>query len=59
MNICKKIDLDIKLEIDMPKDMMDDKQKLKAMEDGLIKCISKGLYEEGVSFRIEKVKFKI
>lgn len=59
MDICKKIDLDIKLEIDMPKDIIDDKQKLKVIEDGLIRCISKGLYEEGVSFRIDKVKFRV
>jgi hypothetical protein len=28
------------------------------LEDGLVHCISKGLYEEGVSFRINTVTFK-
>jgi hypothetical protein len=39
-------------------DIIEDKHRFKAIEDGLVHCISKGLYEEGVSFRINKVKFK-
>ena len=42
----------------MPLDIIEDKHRLKAIEDGLVRSISKGLYEEGVSFRINKVKFK-
>jgi hypothetical protein len=54
----KKIVLDIEIEVNMPLDIIEDKQRLKAIEDGLVKSISKGLYEEGVSFRISKVKCK-
>jgi hypothetical protein len=54
----KKILLEIEIEVNMPLDIIEDKQRLKAIEDGLVKSISKGLYEEGVSFRISKVKFK-
>jgi len=54
----KKIVLEIEIEVNTPLDIIEDKQRLKAVEDGLVKSISKGLYEEGVSFRISKVKFK-
>ena len=54
----KKIVLEIEIEVNMPLDIIEDKQRLKAIEDGLVKSISKGLYEEGVSFNIHKVKFK-
>ncbi len=42
----------------MPLDIIEDKHRLKTIDDGLVRSISKGLYEEGVSFRINKVKFK-
>jgi len=54
----KKIVLEIEIEVNMLLDIIEDKQRLKAIEDGLVKSISKGLYEEGVSFNINKVKFK-
>ena len=54
----KKIVLEIEIEVNMPLDIIEDKHRFKAIEDGLVHCISKGLYEEGVSFRINKVKFK-
>ena len=44
--------LEVQIEVDMPLDIIEDKHRLKAIEDGLVHCISKGLYEEGVSFRI-------
>ena len=50
--------LEVQIEVHMPLDIIEDKHRLKAIEDGLVHCISKGLYEEGVSFRINKVTFK-
>ena len=50
--------LEVQIEVDMPLDIIEDKHRLKTIEDGLVHCISKGLYEEGVSFRINKVTFK-
>jgi hypothetical protein len=58
MKYSKKIKLEVQLEVDMPLDIIEDKHRLKVIEEGLLQCISKGLYEEGVSFRIDKVKFK-
>jgi hypothetical protein len=58
MAYSKRIKLEVQIEVNMPLDIFEDKHRLKAIEDGLVHCISKGLYEEGVSFRINKVKFK-
>ena len=56
MTYPKKMKLEVQIEVDMPLDILltiniD-------LEDGLVHCISKGLYEEGVSFRINTVTFK-
>ena len=58
MAYSKRIKLELQIEVNMPLDIFEDKHRLKAIEDGLVHCISKGLYEEGVSFRINKVNFK-
>jgi hypothetical protein len=58
MVVSKKVKLEIEVEIDMPVDIIDDKHRLKAIEEGLAKSVSKGLYEQGVSFKISKVKLK-
>jgi hypothetical protein len=58
MVVSKKVKVEVEIEVDMPLDIIEDKHRLKAIEDGLVRSISKGLYEEGVSFRINKVKFK-
>ena len=58
MVISKKLKLEIEIEVDVALDIIEDKHRLRAIEDGLVKSISKGLYEEGVSFNIIKVKFK-
>jgi hypothetical protein len=58
MTYSKRIKLEVQIEVNMPLDIIEDKHRLKAIEDGLVYCISKGLYEQGVSFRINKVKFK-
>ena len=58
MTYAKKMKLEVQIEVDMPLDIIEDKHRLKTIEDGLVHCISKGLYEEGVSFRINKVTFK-
>lgn len=56
---CKKMKLEIEIEVDIPLDIIEDKKRVKAVEDGLGRSISKGLYEQGVSFKINKVHSKI
>lgn len=55
----KKMILDIEIEIDVPIDIVQDKGRIKAVEDGLGRSISKGLYDQGVSFQIRKMSSKI
>ena len=58
MAITKKVKLDIEIEVDMPLDIIEDRDRFKAIETGLVRSISKGLYEQGVSFSIGKVKIE-
>ena len=53
----KKVKLETEMEVDVPMDIVVDKQRLKAVEDGIVRVISRGLYEEGVSFKIVNVNF--
>jgi hypothetical protein len=55
----KKAELELSIEINMPLDIIYDEDRLKAVETGLVRSISKGLYEQGVSFKVDKVNFKI
>jgi len=55
----KKMIMDIEIEIDIPADILQDSRRVKAVEDGLGRSISKGLYDQGVSFQIKKISSKI
>jgi hypothetical protein len=55
----KKMVLEVEIEIDVPIDIVQDGRRIKAVEDGLGRNISKGLYDQGVSFRIKKIGSKI
>lgn len=55
----KKMVLEVEIEIDVPVDIVQDRGRIKAVEDGLGQIISKGLYDQGVSFRIKKMGSKI
>jgi len=55
----EKVALAMDIEIDIPKDIVADKKRLKKVQDGILKAIRKGPYEEGLAFRIMTAKFKI
>ena len=55
----KKMILEVQIEIDIPIDIVQDSDRIKAVEDGLSRSISKGLYDQGVSFEIRNCTFKI
>ena len=55
----KKGRLNMEIDVDLPLDIIESNQRRSAVEEGLIRSISKGLYEEWVSFKINKVDFKI
>ncbi|HJR83767.1 MAG TPA: hypothetical protein VJ772_00205 [Nitrososphaeraceae archaeon] len=48
----------MELKIDIPQDIMLDKKRLKSVQRGILKTISKGPYEEGLSFKIVKATFE-
>jgi hypothetical protein len=54
----KKMVLEVEIEIDVPVDIVQDKERIKAVEDGLGRSISKGLYDQGVLFHIKKISSK-
>ena len=55
----KKMILEVQIEIDIPIDIVQDSQRIKAVEAGLSRSISKGLYDQGVSFEIKKCSSEI
>ena len=55
----KLVKLNIKMDIEIPTDLLENKVKVKVIEDGILKCLSRGLYEEGISFHIKKFKFHV
>ncbi len=55
----KKMILEVQIEIDIPDDIIQDSNRIKAVEDGLSRSISKGLYDQGVSFEIKKCSSEI
>jgi hypothetical protein len=59
MVIVKKMILEVQIVIDVPIDIVQDSHRIKAVEDGISRSISKGLYDQGVSFEIKKWSSKI
>lgn len=55
----RKMVLEIEIQIDVPVDIVQDRVRIKAVEDGVGQIISKGLYDQGVSFQIVKMGSKI
>lgn len=55
----KKMVLEIEIEIDVPTDIVKDKGRIRAVEDGLGRSNTKGRYDQGVSFQIRKIDSKI
>ena len=54
----KGVLLKMELKIDIPQDIMLDKKRLKSVQRGILKAISKGPYEEGLAFKIVKATFE-
>lgn len=55
----KKGKMNIAIDVDLPVDIVENDRRREAVEEGLVRSISKGLYEEGVSFKISSVEFII
>lgn len=59
LSLVKTRDLLLRLEIkiEVPQDIISDKKRLDSVEQGILKAISKGPYEEGLSFKIISAHF--
>ena len=55
----KRVKLNLEIDIDIPIDLITNRTRIKKVEDGIIKTISKCLYQEGISFDIKKFNFDI
>ena len=55
----KLVKLNIEMDIEIPTDLLENIDKIRVIEDGIIKCLSKGWYEEGISFDIKKFNFNV
>lgn len=55
----KKGKMNIAIDVDLPVDIVENDRRREAVEEGLVRSISKDLYEEGVSFKISSVEFII
>ena len=47
----------MEIKIEIPDDIYSDKDRLKAIEQGIVKAVSKGLYEEGLAFSVVRANF--
>lgn len=48
----KKVKVNSELEIDIPEDVPTEENRCALVKDGNVKSIHKGLYEQGIDFRI-------
>ena len=53
----KEVLLKMEIKIEIPQDIIADKNRLKSVQQGILKVISKGPYEEGLVFNIVKATF--
>lgn len=54
----KKIKINLELEVDIPEDIIKDTGRYHNVKDGILKIISKGLYEQGIDFKIINSNFE-
>ena len=47
----------MEIKIEIPDDIYSDKDRLKVVQQGIVKAVSKGLYEEGLAFSVVRANF--
>ena len=53
-----EVKVSLELEVDIPEDIIKDKSRYDNVKEGIVKSISKGLYEQGIDFRINNSNFE-
>jgi hypothetical protein len=59
LSITRKVRIDIEIEVEIPSDIVDNEDRFTRVKEGILKSMSKGLYEEGVAFKIMKTSFGV
>jgi hypothetical protein len=54
----KKVKINLELEVDIPEDIVNDKNRYENVKEGIVKSISKGLYEQGIEYRVINSNFE-
>jgi hypothetical protein len=54
----KKVKINLQLEVDIPEDIIKDQSRYHNVKEGILKSISKGLYEQGIDFKIINSDFE-
>jgi hypothetical protein len=53
-----KVRINLNVEVNIPKDIVKDESRFDKVKEGIVKSMSKGLYEEGIEFRIINSSFE-
>jgi hypothetical protein len=54
----KKVKINLELEVGIPEDIIKDKSRCDNVKEGIVKSIAKGLYEQGIEFKIINSNFE-
>jgi hypothetical protein len=54
----KKVKINLELEVGIPEDIIKDKTRCDNVKEGIVKSITKGLYEQGIEFKIINSNFE-
>jgi hypothetical protein len=55
----KKVKINLELEVGIPEDIIKDKSRCDNVKEGIVKSITKGLYEQGIEFKIINSNFEV
>jgi hypothetical protein len=53
----KRVKINLELEVGIPEDIRKDKTRCDNVKEGIVKSITKGLYEQGIEFKIINSNF--
>jgi hypothetical protein len=48
----RKVELEVKIEVNIPLDIINNKERLREVENGLIRSISNGLYQQAITIKL-------
>ncbi|MEO9363590.1 MAG: hypothetical protein ABI348_06780 [Nitrososphaera sp.] len=55
----KKLLLEAEILIDVPADIVEDEERLDDVTKGLSKALTKGLYDQGIEFQVNRMSFRL